>query len=569
MVTDTLSILCDIYMYNWDTGNLYPIKTDYLTLPKSTHFPSVSTYTIIFDGDNTGPYYNNFVSTCPKYKDMWGTSIYPTESSFNPNDYFKSKFPRTDGYIVRWTPSPDFNEAAIAIVNRINGKCLLSGDYSSNNYIYPSLDALRNDRNNYEYDLNSRAFYMNLDGEGSQLGAIYTLTYTGYDANSGLFTGFDTAYIRGTKSNDNTIYFRSSSSKNATFVNGMNLFFGAGNVEPFNPDTDPYNPNAEPGGGDGETQTTDSITDPALPTISSVDTGFITLYKPSISQLNNLASFMWGSLDIDLFKRVMQSPMDAILGLSILPGIVPSGSSSSVKIGNIDSGVSMSKVSHQYVKFDCGSLTVKRKWGAFLDYSPYTKTYLYLPFIGIRSVETDSIMNTSVQVKYNIDVMSGACCAFVIANGTTLYSFTGQCSCSVPVTGRDWTNMINGVLGAVSGVASAAGSVASGNLLGAVSGIASAASSALSAKPTIEHSGTMGGMGGLMGIKRPYFIIERPVQAVPGHQNDVIGYPSFVYKYISSLTGYTEFEQIHLEGLPCTNEELDEIENILLSGVIL
>lgn len=341
-------------------------------------------------------------------------------------------------------------------------------------------------------------------------------------------------------------------------------------LEKVNPsDSDPYAPNTNPGGGGGETQPSDSITDPALPTISSVDTGFITLYKPSVSQLNSLASWMWGSLDVDIFKRVMQSPMDAILGLSILPGIVPSGSSSSAKIGNLDSGISMPKVSSQYVKFDCGSLTVKRKWGAFLDYSPYTKSYLYLPFIGIRSIETDSIMDTPVQVKYNIDVMSGACCAFVIANGTTLYTFIGQCSCSVPVTGRDWTNMINGVLGAVSGVASAAGSAAHGNPLGMMSGIASAASSALSAKPTIEHSGNMGGMGGLMGIKRPYFIIERPVQAVPGYQNSIIGYPSFVYKSISQLHGYTEFEQIHLEGLPCTSEELDEIENILLTGVIL
>ena len=341
-------------------------------------------------------------------------------------------------------------------------------------------------------------------------------------------------------------------------------------LEKINPsDSDPYAPNTNPGGGGGETQPSDSITDPALPTISSVDTGFITLYKPSISQLNNLASWMWGSLDVDIFKRVMQSPMDAILGLSILPGIVPSGSSSSVKIGNVDSGVSMPKVSSQYVKFDCGSITVKRKWGAFLDYSPYTKTYIYLPFIGIRSIETDSIMGVSTQVKYNIDLMSGACCAFVIANGTTLYTFIGQCSCSVPVTGRDWTNMVNGVLGAVSGVASAAGSAASGNILGAVSGVASAATSALSAKPTIEHSGNMGGMGGLMGIKRPYFIIERPVQAVPGYQNSIIGYPSFVYKSLSDLRGYTEFEQIHLEGLPCTSEEQDEIENILLTGVIL
>lgn len=566
MATDTMAILCDIYMYNWDTGDIYPIKTDYLTIPKSSNFPAVYVPTPIFSIDSTEAYYERFVTACPNFKDMWGISIYNTETDRNPNAFFKSKFPRTDGYITHWGSYPF---TGIIIVNKENGKCLLTNIPSSTNYIYASLDTLRSGRENYEYDLTNRAFTMNLDGYQSTLGAFCTLTYTGYDANSGLFTGFKYVIIRGTKSTNNIIYFDTSYDRSSTFIDGMNLFFGAGNVEPFNPDTDPYNPNAEPGGGDGETQTADSITDPALPTISSVDTGFITLYKPSVSQLNSLASWMWGSLDIDLFKRITQSPMDAILGLSILPGIVPSGSSSSVKIGNLDSGVSMTKVSSQYVKFDCGSLTVKRKWGAFLDYSPYTKTYLYLPFIGIRSVETDSIMNTSIQIKYNIDVMSGACCAFVIANGTTLYSFIGQCSCSVPVTGRDWTNLINGVLGAVSGVASAAGSAASGNIMGAVSGIASAASSALSAKPTIEHSGSMGGMGGLMGIKRPYFIIERPVQAVPGHQNDVIGYPSFVYKYISRLSGYTEFEQIHLEGIPCTSDELSEIENILLSGVII
>ena len=567
MTTDTMSILCDIYMYNWDTGDIFPIKTDYLTIPKSTNFPSVSTPAKIYSGVSTDYYYNSFRRACPHFEDMWGTSVYSTEEYWNPSTNFKSKFPRTDGYISHWGSD---HSVGIVIVNKTNGKCLLCA-HSSNDYVYASLDDLRNGRDNYEYNLTNRAFRMELNGEGSELGDLHALTYTGFDVNSGLFTGFKYVTITGTKSTNDTIYYDGNVDRSSTFIDGMNLFFGAHNVEPFDPitDTDPYNPNAKPGGGHGETQTADSITDPALPTISSVDTGFITLYKPTVSQLNSLASYMWGSLDINLFKRVMQSPMDAILGLSILPGIVPSGSSSSVKIGNVDSGVSMSKVSNQYVKFDCGTVTIKRKWGAFLDYSPYTKTYLYLPFIGIRSVETDSIMDTPVHVKYNIDVMSGACCAFVIANGTTLYSFIGQCSCSVPVTGRDWTNLINGVLGAVSGVATAAGSAASGNIMGAVSGIASAASSVLSAKPTIEHSGNMGGMGGLMGIKRPYFIIERPVQAVPGHQNDVIGYPSSVYKYISQLSGYTEFEQIHLEGIPCTSDELNEIENILLSGVII
>ena len=347
-------------------------------------------------------------------------------------------------------------------------------------------------------------------------------------------------------------------------------FFGS--VPPYTPDTDPYTPDgtSETGGGGGTPDPSEDITDPSLPTVSAVDTGFITLFKPSVSNLNSLATYLWsGGFDIDTFKKVMANPMDAILGLSILPGIVPSGGSSTVVIGNISTGVSMPKVGNQYVKFNCGSKTIKRKWNAFLDYSPYTRAYIYLPYIGIHPLEVDDIMNKSVTVKYNIDVLSGGCTAFVIAGGTTLYSFTGQCACSVPVTGRDWTSLINGVLGAVTGTVGAIGSAMVGNLPGAIAGAASVAQNVLSSKPTIERSGSMGGMAGMMGIRTPYIIIERPVQAVPGKQNKYIGYPSFVTKKLGDVSGYTQAEITHLEAIPATLTEQEEIKNLLEEGVIL
>lgn len=341
---------------------------------------------------------------------------------------------------------------------------------------------------------------------------------------------------------------------------------------PSEEDTDPYAPdgNTEPGGGGGTPDPSEDITDPTLPTVSAVDTGFITLFKPSVSNLNSLATYMWsGGFDIDTFKKIMGNPMDAILGLSILPGIVPSGGSGTVVVGNVSTGVSMPKVGNQYVKFNCGSKTIKRKWNAFLDYSPYTRAYIYLPYIGIHPVEVDDIMNKSVTVKYNIDVLSGGCTAFVIAGGTTLYAFTGQCACSVPVTGRDWTTLINGVLGAVTGTVGAIGSAMVGNLPGAIAGAASVAQNVLSSKPTIERSGSMGGMAGMMGIRTPYIIIERPVQAVPGKQNKYIGYPSFVTKKLGDVSGYTQAEITHLEAIPATLTEQEEIKNLLEEGVIL
>ena len=357
-----------------------------------------------------------------------------------------------------------------------------------------------------------------------------------------------------------------SSYRGMIFVNG----FIDNTLETINPsDSDPYNPNGKPAGGGGEVQTPDEMQDETLPTISVADTGFVTLYKPSISQMNALASYMWGSFDVDAFKKVFANPMDVILGLSILPGIVPAGGSSNVMVGNVNTGVSMTKVANQYVKFDCGSVAIKRRWGAFLDYSPYTKAFIYLPCIGVEPIDVDEIMNKTVSVTYNIDVLSGGCCAFIKVDGTTLYSYIGQCACSVPVTGKDWSTMINGVLGAVSGITGTIGSLASGNVAGAVSGIASVAQNVTGAKPTYQRSGSMGGMGGMMGIKTPYIIIERPVQAVPGYQNQIIGYPSFITRLIRDFKGYTEIEQCHLENIPCTGEEMMEIENILKSGVIL
>lgn len=350
----------------------------------------------------------------------------------------------------------------------------------------------------------------------------------------------------------------------------------AGQPDPYK--ADPYAPGGESGtgGGGGDfDDLSEDVTDPAVPDISAVDTGFITLFNPSVSQLNSLASYMWSAgFDLETFKKIFANPMDCILGLSILPKIVPAGSSRVVTVGNISTGVSMTLAASQYVKFDCGSVTVKRYSNSFLDYAPYTKVSIYLPFIGIHELSVDDVMNKSVHVKYNIDILSGACAAFVICGGTTLYTYTGQCAASVPVTSGDWSTMINGVIGAVGGVIKAAvGGAAVGGLLGAVgAGAASLASSAMDVagmKPSIEHSGNMGGMGGMMGVKTPFLIITRPQQAIPGQQNKYTGYPAFVTKELNALEGYTEIEEIHLENIPGTEQEITEIYNLLRNGVIL
>lgn len=339
------------------------------------------------------------------------------------------------------------------------------------------------------------------------------------------------------------------------------------NLEPFI--TDPYEQGGESGTGGGTgnfDETGDDIDIPGLPTLSAVDTGFITLFNPSAGELRNLANYMWGDLfDLDTWKKIFADPMDAILGLSIVPVAVPNGGSRTVTVGNISTGVSMNTAAAQYVSVDCGTLNVNEYWGAYLDYDPYTKAEIYLPYIGTHPLAVDDIMNKSVHVVYHIDILSGACCAYVKCGGSVLYSFVGQCSCSIPITGNDWTNVINGALSIAASIGTM---VATGGATAPMAAATIASTAVNSMKPSVEKSGSMGGMGGMLGVQTPYLILTRPRQALPARQNAFMGYPSFITMSLGDCSGYTEIESVHLENLSATEQELSEIESLLKGGVI-
>lgn len=373
--------------------------------------------------------------------------------------------------------------------------------------------------------------------------------------------------VSGTLDFGNWNYSISSKTLNSKELDFLNsLPSGA----PPAPSTDPYNPGGDSstGGGTGNFDGTgDNINIPSVPTLSSVDTGFITLFNPTMAQLKELASYMWnGTLfDLNTWQKLFADPMDAILGLSIVPVAIPNGGAGEVKVGNISTGVSMTKAASQYVVVDCGTLNVNEYWGGYLDYEPYTKAEIYLPYCGIHQIATDDIMGKAVHVVYHVDILSGACCAYVKCDDSVLYSFIGQCASSIPISGTDFTNVINGVISAAVSVGSM---VATGGTSAPLAVPSLAQTAVNSMKPSIEKSGAMGGTGGMLAVQTPYLILTRPRQAVPARQNTFTGYPSFITEKLGDLSGYTEIEEIHLENISATESELSEIENLLKSGVI-
>lgn len=90
-----------------------------------------------------------------------------------------------------------------------------------------------------------------------------------------------------------------------------------------------------------------------------------------------------------------------------------------------------------------------------------------------------------------------------------------------------------------------------------------------SGKGHVQHSGSVSGSAGMLGIKTPYIIIEFPNQSLADNYRHFVGYPSNTSGKLSEFTGYTECEQVIPSGFTGTDDELAELLEALKGGVYL
>lgn len=428
------------------------------------------------------------------------------------------------------------------------------------------------ENNTFVFDVQANEFYVDvlnayflLSGGGSN----FQYLVSGVPAVTGSVNGvyYDNYRIREDYAGVITITDEAHNNPDWRLANGT---WQLRDIAPPDPDQDPYDkggPSGTGGGGGKFDLISDAVDFPALPTLTAVATGLVTVYTPSLAQLNALANFMWNAdpTDVDFWKKLVANPLDLILGLSIVPVQVPAGASQNIKVGLVDTGVNVTKAQTQFVEVDCGSIQVDEFFGSALDYSPFRRFSIYLPFIGTRTISTDDIMGKTVHVKYHIDLLSGACTAMVKCGTAVLYQYSGACAVSLPLTGETFTNVITSTIQLA---ASIGATVATG---GAAAGVtaASAANSLMSMKPIIERAGGVSGAAGQLGVMQPYLIGEIPRQSKPEDANKFMGYPSNITAKLGDLTGFTSIDIIHMDNIPATNAEKSELETILKAGVLL
>lgn len=98
------------------------------------------------------------------------------------------------------------------------------------------------------------------------------------------------------------------------------------------------------------------------------------------------------------------------------------------------------KVVHLNGYIDLGHIQLKRTYNDWRDFEPYTVVSVYLPYIGRYKIDAARYYNKDVNVRYYIDIRTGACCACLIANGVLLDWFDGIIGTDMPITLTDYSS---------------------------------------------------------------------------------------------------------------------------------
>lgn len=334
---------------------------------------------------------------------------------------------------------------------------------------------------------------------------------------------------------------------------------------------------------DMDSDTIDDPTSETLPDLA-IGSGFNTLYKVTHGQMTSLASWLWSGGLADIVNKWLNGdPMNAIVDYYALPLSVSAGTATHIVCGGTDSEVSSNKVLNQYQTVDCGSISLLECFASYLDYSPLTKLEIYLPYIGIRQLDTDEITGcSSISVKYKVDVTNGDFTAIVYiqkpanrnnnANGFAYpsYHFSGNMAYHIPWSAAARNAFMTGVLGAAPAAAGVGIGLATGNAAAVVGGlVAGGAMAATLNKPTVQKGGSLSGSTGWMDNQKPFLIINRPVQNTPANFGHHDGWIANITKTVNDCSGFTKFAKAHVEGVGCTSDENEMIHQALLKGIIV
>ena len=370
--------------------------------------------------------------------------------------------------------------------------------------------------------------------------------------------------------------------------------------EDYNNDPDPEEDPDEPDetGGHGDYPPSEESIPPdemIIPPSIISNSGCAHLYLPTMAQTQSFYEELWDQDIIDYLKNMFtNNPMDAVISLAAFPmdfDALGYRSADTVKcvVGTREMNTTMFYSNEDFPGIDFGYIYMKERWGSAIDYEPYTRIQLFLPFIGfveispndcyvsehaLKEAEKNGRIITSrvgyIHLRYMINLFTGDCVAYVFGYGnalkeTLIGTYTGVCGMQIPITGRDYNSYFSSIAG---GIMRSVGSAMSGHIGAAAGDLVTTAVSATGGPP-IQRSGSFTSGTSLIGQLEPFVLRTTPQQDLPNFSGykKVAGLPYNKYRLLSTVSGYAEVEDIKTEGFTGTDEELQEFISLIKGGV--
>lgn len=327
---------------------------------------------------------------------------------------------------------------------------------------------------------------------------------------------------------------------------------------------------------------------PSIPTSDIPDLNIFTIpttswnsfYVLDLTDLTNLSQFLWNS-DESIYNSIVKGlslcgnkPLDAIISLRLYPFNILTYCESvdnnlqigRVTVDTINTSKRLTKITpHIHV----GSKFISRYYGDYKDYSPYTGLTLYLPYYGNLEIDTNSVMEKTLNIDMIFDIYTGTATYILSVNGNIIKLLDCNIGFDIPITSTDYSTVTSSIFNGIMQTSVGIGSIASGNLIG-LGAVTNGINNLVSAQASggYQTSARPKSLISLMLCQHPYIIRTYTPYSEPTNYNIQHGYPYNKTSTISALKGYMEIENANLNISNATDNEIMEIRNLLRNGVI-
>lgn len=206
---------------------------------------------------------------------------------------------------------------------------------------------------------------------------------------------------------------------------------------------------------------------------------------------------------------------------------IPVAGYKQLKGGRYDFGEQAPYVKEHTIVVDCGSVEIPEQYQSLLDYSPFSRLTIYLPFVGFQELDDKLVVGHTLKVQYTVDVLSGRCLAQLYVDSTDLKSCFAEYG----------------------------GTIAADEIFGTDNGY--------NYYGAYELMTTM-----QLGELSCYVLIHTKIPL----EGDIVNYkglPTNEIVKVGDITGFVKYSSIHVDGMTATDSEKSEIESLLMSGIFV